>query len=92
MKVYRDTEAEAQDLADQCHAWLLENDPAYSGSVDAGFTTCWSLVARDGTFDESGNWVPTVPEQWFILVSERVKEALPQADQDALWPPEQGMI
>ena len=91
-KLYFKSEMEAVAAAAACHAWLIEHDQAYAESVAAGQTVCWSMVARDGDFDGGGNWTPAAIERWFILVSERVKGVLPQADQDALWPQDRGGV
>lgn len=63
------TEAEAQELADRCHAYLIANDEAYAASVAAGQTRQWAIPAQD---EETGLW--SVP------VNERVRGALTEAE------------
>lgn len=65
MILTKPTQAEAQELADRCHAYLIANDPAYTASVAAGHTLQWAIPTHD---EETGLW--SVP------VNERVYGAL----------------
>ena len=87
IKLFRPTKAEAQDVADACHSFLLDNDPEYADSVLSGNTVSWCVPQRNGTVGDDGVFVASSPRSWFVWVDDRVKAALPQADQDALWPP-----
>lgn len=63
------TEAEAQELADRCHAYLIANDSAYAASVAAGQTVAWAIPTQD---EATGLW--SVP------VNERVYGCLTKAE------------
>lgn len=71
MILTKPTEAEAQELADRCHAYLIANDSAYAASVAAGQTTAWAIPSLD---EETGLW--SVP------VTERVYPCLTKAEYD----------
>ena len=87
IKLIKPTRAEAQAVADACHQYLIDNSPEYAESVSAGQTSAWCKPHQSGTLGGDGVFTPDIPEAWFIWVDARVKVALPQADQDALWPP-----
>lgn len=69
MILTKPTQAEAQELADRCHAYLIANDPAYAASVAAGHTLQWAIPRQD---EETGLW--SVP------VNERARGALTEAE------------
>ena len=71
MILTKPTEAEAQELADRCHAWLIANDSAYAASVAAGQTRQWAIPAQD---EDTGLWQ--------VLVNERVYPCLTKAEYD----------
>lgn len=76
MILTKPTQAEAQELADRCHAYLLANDPAYAASVAAGHTLQWAIPAQD---KETGLWSVPVSERVYpCLTSEEY--APPPAD------------
>lgn len=85
-KLYRNTQEEAQLVADSCHSYLVDNDEGYAYSVTSGQTVRWSNVIQEGSTDENGVFTPSSPEQWYIIVTEQVKLALSQEDQDLLFP------
>lgn len=60
MILTKPTEAEAQELADRCHAWLIANDPAYAASVAAGQTLQWAIPTQD---EDTGLWQVPVSER-----------------------------
>lgn len=71
MILTKPTQAEAQELADRCHVWLIDNDPAYAESVAAGQTLQWAIPTQG---EDSGLW--SVP------VNERVFPCLTKAEYD----------
>ena len=60
MILTKQTEAEAQELADRCHAYLIDNDPAYAASVEAGHTLQWAIPVQD---EDTGLWSVPVNER-----------------------------
>lgn len=60
MILTKPTQAEAQELADRCHAYLIANDPAYAASVAAGQTLQWAIPAQD---EDTGLWQVPVNER-----------------------------
>lgn len=60
MILTKPTEAEAQELADRCHVWLIANDEAYAASVWAGHTLQWAIPAQD---EETGMWSVSISER-----------------------------
>lgn len=71
MILTKPTQAEAQELADRCHAYLIANDPAYAASVEAGQTLQWAIPAQD---EDTGLWQ--------VPVNERVFPCLTKAEYD----------
>lgn len=53
MRMYADTEAKAQALADRAHAFLIANDSAYAKSVGDGKTLRWATPMQDS----AGWWI-----------------------------------
>lgn len=67
------TEAEAQELADRCHAYLIANDQAYAASVAAGQTLQWAIPTLVYADSELGfNDQPGLVVGWSVPVNERV--------------------
>lgn len=62
MILTKPTQAEAQELADRCHAWLIANDPAYAASVEAGHTLQWAIPTQG---EKTGLWSVPVNERVF---------------------------
>lgn len=56
------TQAEAQELADRCHEYLIANDEAYAASVWAGQTLQWAIPTQD---EATGLWQVEVNERVF---------------------------
>lgn len=69
MILTKPTQAEAQELADRCHAYLIAHDEAYAASVWNGYTLQWAIPAQD---EATGLW--SVP------VNERVYGCLTKAE------------
>ena len=79
MILIKPTQAEAQELADRCHAHLINKDTAYASSVAAGQTLRWATPTEQ--FAESGMGEP--PGQslgWGVPVEPRVSGALTEAE------------
>lgn len=71
MILTKPTQAEAQELADRCHAYLIANDPAYAASVEAGQTTAWAVPQEVFALDADGK--PTGPSLgWQVTIEPRV--------------------
>lgn len=62
MILTKPTQAEAQELADRCHAYLIANDAAYAASVAAGQTLQWAIPTQD---EDTGLWQVPVSERVF---------------------------
>lgn len=75
MILTKPTEAAAQELADRCHAWLIENDTAYAASVTAGQTKAWAIPTQDKA---TGLWLVPVTERVFPCLTKA--EYAPPAD------------
>ena len=67
MRIFAQSEAQAQSFADRCHDHLIATDSAYAASVDAGQTVRWAILAQ-----EDG--------QWFIPVEPRCFGAFTEAE------------
>ena len=77
MILTKTTEAEAQELADRCHAYLIANDPAYAASVEAGHTLQWAIPTQD---EDTGLWNVPVSER--VLGCLTAEEYTPPASFD----------
>lgn len=71
MILTKPTQAEAQELADRCHTWLIAHDEAYAASVWAGHTLQWAIPTQD---EDTGLWQ--------VPVNERVFPCLTKAEYD----------
>ncbi len=67
MLLTKPTQAEAQELADRCHAYLIANDPAYAASVAAGHTLQWAIPTQD---EDTGLWSVPVSERVYGCLTE----------------------
>lgn len=83
MRLYADSQEQAQDFADRAHAYLLadENDAAYARSAQAGQTARWAVPSRD--VDEDGSAVG----DWYIPVELRCLGAFTEKELARLDPP-----
>ena len=62
MILTKPTQAEAQELADRCHEYLITHDEAYAANVWAGHTLQWAIPTQD---EETGLWSVPVSERVF---------------------------
>ena len=67
MIITKPTEAAAQELADRCHAYLVDNDEAYAASVEAGQTLQWAIPTQD---EETGLWLVPLNERVYGCLTE----------------------
>jgi hypothetical protein len=63
-KLYFPTQADAQAMADACHAWLINNDVSYGECAGKGMITGWSIPKQEGA-------------QWFIWVNRALSQVDP---------------
>ncbi len=73
------TQAEAQELADRCHEYLIANDEAYAASVWNGHTLQWAIPTQD---EETGMWNVPVNERVYPCLT--AEEYTPPATQNAM--------
>lgn len=78
MKLFADSEAAAQALADKAHAYLIEHDAGYAESVESGRTTQWAVPTRD--LDDKGEPIG----DWYIPVEPRCIDAFGAAELERL--------
>tara|TARA_R110000868_G_scaffold257134_1_gene514233 strand:- start:9691 stop:9921 length:231 start_codon:yes stop_codon:yes gene_type:complete len=68
MKLYTDSEAAAQEIAERAHDYLMFNDIWYAKSVESGHTKQWDIAHSDG---KNG---------WFINVEQRCLAAFTEKE------------
>lgn len=79
MILTKPTEAEAYELADRCHAFLIANDEAYADSVAEGYTLQWAIPAQD---EATGLWQVPVSERVYGCLTP--EEYTPPAVQEVM--------
>jgi hypothetical protein len=82
MRLRYATRLAAGTKANEIHAWMIANIPAYAKSVEEGHTLRWANAYQD--LDTNG--VPIPPGWWYVNCKARAINALSPGELAAMYP------